>query len=430
MLDGWSYDGHTTGMQAIEQAQAIRTRKAAEIATQKRIAKRGSVWVVPSASHQGHYVVSNDVVNGMPTWECSCPDYALRGQPCKHVIAVEIVRHRQMPDGSTVTETMRVTYAQNWHAYNAAQVHEQEQFELLMRDLVSTVQAPPREGAGRPRLPLRDVIFGLGTKVFSTQSGRRADTDMRRAQASGLVAKAPSYNTLFRYMEDPEITPVLTSLIEQSALPLRGVESKFAVDSTGFANATYVRWFDEKWGKERSEKTWVKLHAMCGVKTHIVTSVVVTDMGGADCPQFKTLVKDAAKNFKLVEVSADKAYLSRENVALVDSLGAAPYIPFKDGTGTGITADNGTRAPHAELWRKLYHAFQFDRERFLRHYHARSNVESLFAMIKAKFGASIRSKSLAAQKNEALVKVLCHNVVTLNKAVYEHGINLTMGKVA
>lgn len=418
-------------MQTIEAGQAIRTRKATEIAKQKRIAKRGSVWVVPSASHQGHYVVSNDVVNGMPTWECSCPDYATRGQPCKHVIAVEIVRHREMPDGSTVTETMRVTYAQNWPAYNAAQVHEQEQFELLMRDLVSTVQAPPREGAGRPRLPLRDVIFGLGTKVFSTQSGRRADTDMRRAQASGLVAKAPSYNTLFRYMEDPEVTPVLTSLIEQSALPLRGVESCFAVDSTGFANSTYVRWFDEKYGTERSEKTWVKLHAMCGVKTHIVTSVVVTDMSGADCPQFKALVKDTAKNFKLVEVSADKAYLSRENVALVDSLGAAPYIPFKDGTGTGITADNGTRAPHAALWRKLYHAFQFDRERFLRHYHARSNVESLFAMIKAKFGASIRSKSLVAQKNEALVKVLCHNVVTLNKAVWELGLDPAMlGKVA
>jgi transposase len=411
-------------MQAIEQAIAIRTRKAKEIATQKRIAKRGSVWVVPSASHQGHYVVSNDVVNGMPVWECSCPDYALRGQPCKHVIAVEIVRHREMPDGSTVTETVRVTYAQNWHAYNAAQVHEQEQFGLLLRDLVSSVETPKHPGAGRPRLPLADVVFGCAMKVFSTQSGRRADTDIRRAKADGLVSKAPSYNTLFRYMEDPAITPVLTSLIEQAALPLRGIESVFAVDSTGFANATYVRWFDEKWGKERSEKTWVKLHAMCGVKTHVVTSVVVTDMSGADCPQFKQLVKDTAKNFRLVDVTADKAYLSRENIALCDELGATPFIPFKDGTGTGLVDARGMRAPHAEQWRKAYHVFQYDRERFLSHYHARSNVESLFAMIKAKFGASIRSKSLVAQKNEALVKVLCHNVVTLNKAVYEHGVAL------
>lgn len=407
-------------MQTVEQGQAIRTRKATEIAKAKRIAKRGSVWVVPSASHSG-------VVNGMPTWECSCPDYASRGQPCKHVIAVEIVRHREMPDGSTVTETVRVTYAQNWPAYNAAQVHEQERFELLLRDLCSGVSTVPHKGAGRPRIPLADVIFGNAMKVFSTQSGRRAQTDLRRAHAAGLVSKAPSYNTLFRYMEDPALTPVLTDLIEQTALPLRGVESQFAIDSTGFANATYVRWFDEKYGEERSMKTWVKLHAMCGTKTKIVTSVLVTDMSGADSPQFKALVESTAKNFKPVEVSADKAYLSRENVALVDSLGGTAYIPFKDGTGEGTTGRGGARAPHAALWRKLYHAFQYDRERFLTHYHRRSNVESLFAMIKAKFGANVRSKSLDAQKNEALVKVLCHNVVVLVGSVYELGLEPALG---
>lgn len=82
---------------------------------------------------------------------CSCPDYATRGQPCKHVIAVEIVRHREMPDGSTVTETMRVTYAQNWPAYNKAQVHEAEHFQLLLRDLCSDLVpmlgAPKAEAA-------------------------------------------------------------------------------------------------------------------------------------------------------------------------------------------------------------------------------------------------------------------------------------------
>ena len=46
-------------------------------------------------------------------------------------------------------------------------------------------------------------------------------------------------------------------------------------------------------------------------------------------------------------------------------------------------------------------------------YHKRSNVESTFSMIKAKFGDSLRSKCDVAMINEALCKILCHNVCCL-----------------
>jgi hypothetical protein len=56
------------------------------------------------------------------------------------------------PNGeATVTETRaaRVTYPQNWHAYNAAQSAEKELFCHLLRDLCSNVPGPER-GMGRP----------------------------------------------------------------------------------------------------------------------------------------------------------------------------------------------------------------------------------------------------------------------------------------
>lgn len=40
-------------------------------------------------------------------------------------------------------------------------------------------------------------------------------------------------------------------------------------------------------------------------------------------------------------------------------------------------------------------------------------------MIKAKFGASVRAKSDAAQKNEVLLKILCHNLAVLVQSIYE-----------
>ncbi len=64
----------------------------------------------------------------------------------------------------------------------------------------------------------------------------------------------------------------------------------------------------------------------------------------------------------------------------------------------------------------------FNREEFMVHYHKRSNVESTMSMIKGKFGDSLRSKSDVGQINEALSKILCHNICVLIQAEHELGI--------
>ncbi len=43
-------------------------------------------------------------------------------------------------------------------------------------------------------------------------------------------------------------------------------------------------------------------------------------------------------------------------------------------------------------------------------------------MIKAKFGQRLRSRTLTAQINEALCKVLCHNLCVVIQSVHELGI--------
>lgn len=64
----------------------------------------------------------------------------------------------------------------------------------------------------------------------------------------------------------------------------------------------------------------------------------------------------------------------------------------------------------------------FAREVFMLHYHKRSNVETTFSMIKAKFGERLRSKTAVAQTNEVLCKVLCHNLCCVIQSIYELGI--------
>jgi hypothetical protein len=64
-------------------------------------------------------------------------------------------------------------------------------------------------------------------------------------------------------------------------------------------------------------------------------------------------------------------------------------------------------------------ALPYHRAEFLQHYHKRSNIETTFHMIKSKFGQRLGSKSLTAQINEALCKVLCHNLCVVIQSMYE-----------
>jgi hypothetical protein len=73
----------------------------------------------------------------------------------------------------------------------------------------------------------------------------------------------------------------------------------------------------------------------------------------------------------------------------------------------------------------MWHFYNFNRESFLTHYHKRSNVETAFSMIKAKFDGSVRAKMPTAQVNEVLCKILCHNICVLIQSIFELGLEPT-----
>ena len=235
----------------------VREERGKRIAETCKIEKNKLGWKVPSQSGNGSYIVNLD--HGTPF--CTCPDYEKRQQPCKHIHAVEFfVQKETKQDGTeTLIRSMKVTCTQEWSAYDDAQMHEQERFVILLRDLCNGIEQPTQT-FGRPRLPLSDIVFAVAYKVYSTMSGRRFISDLREAETKELVTKFTSFASNARYLENPDLTPLLKTLIEQSASPLKAVETDFAVDSSGFSSTTYNRWFDHKWGKVRSEAKWVKAH--------------------------------------------------------------------------------------------------------------------------------------------------------------------------
>lgn len=72
----------------------------------------------------------------------------------------------------------------------------------------------------------------------------------------------------------------------------------------------------------------------------------------------------------------------------------------------------------------MHHFFKCNSEVFNVYYHKRSNVETIFSMIKSCFGERLRSKSERAQIDEAFIKVLCHNLCVVIQSIREPGLEV------
>lgn len=234
----------------------------------------------------------------------------MRRVRCKHLYAATYTLDRETTvtetttrlNGkatTTVTETVRTvkraTYAQNWPKYNQAATVEKSTFLRLLSDLCAGIDEP-KQTMGRPRLPLADVVFALALKTYSGLSGRRFMSDLTDACEKGYVSRPPRHTSLFHYLDMPELTPLLRDLITVSSLPLKAIEETFAIDSTGFGTSDKVSWFDRKHNRMIESAAWVKIHAMVGTATHIVTSVEVSGQDDHDYPFLPGLVSTSSRS--------------------------------------------------------------------------------------------------------------------------------------
>jgi len=313
----------------------------------------------------------------------------------------------------------------DWPSYNRAQTAEFHEFQYLLHDLCQMV-AEPAQARGRPRMPLADCLFAAASKVYWNQSARRVVAHLDLACERGYISRPLSFSKITGTLENPALTPIIKSLIMLSSRPLAAVEESIAFDSTGFTTANYTRYYEDIKGikdkdtkdiikKDRGTKEhdWVKVHIGCGVKTHVITGVVVKDRDAPDLKQLPELLGlTLSNNFSVKEVLCDAIYNSVNNQELIASIGATAYIPFN----SRLTGASGG------VFEKAYYYYQYHREEFLKHYHKRSNIEAVFRMINAKFGKYVRSKTNDARVNEVLLKLLCHNICCLIQSMYELGI--------
>ena len=343
---------------------------------------------VPSQSGRGDYIVSIDEDGRF----CTCPDYALRQKDCKHLLAVQFRALREsaasgavaaeikaitaatatsrpkaqpistvnmgieieddgdatgpvassVPEEEAVVEEnkgkkKRPTYQRDWRKYDASKEYEEENFEVLLADIASLVRQPAYE-FGRPQLLLSDVVYSLVRKAYGGQSRRIVMSSLRRAEEKRLITKAPSQGSISKYLERVALTPILKHLIQQSTLPLWGLDNGvYATDATGFRTSVYNRWFEHKWEegqeskevKERKKRQWIKAHCVFGTTTKVVTAVEVSNGTEADTNYLQDLTKATLSEHEVIDMCVDLGYLDNDHYEFMDSLNINLWMPFK-----------------------------------------------------------------------------------------------------
>lgn len=136
-----------------------------------------------------------------------------------------------------------------------------------------------------------------------------------------------------------------------------------------------------------------------------IVSFDITKGTRGDAPILKKLIRGMPKGV-VGDFCADSAYLSRDICNMVATLKKIPYIKPKKNT---IRNSKGSAS-----WKKMVTLFQDNQDEFDRHYHKRSLVESVFAVLKGIFGNNLSSKNKLVQRKELALRVICYNIRVVN----------------
>ena len=296
-------------------------------------------------------------------------------------------------------------------AYDLGQNAEKDGFLKLLAELCQGIEEPP-PSTGRPRMPMRDMVYSVVHKVYSLFSYRRHTRELKEAKARGYINQLPEFSTVCRYMRNFNLTHILMDLVAASAIPMRDIDTRMASESTDFLTCHFVRWFNHLWGGETNTRERLKVDLDYGVGAKIVSAVAIPGWQARDTNFFEPLPDRTVAHFDPESLTADPARPNNKNEHWAMLEGVVPFIPFKSKTSIPTDESNS-------VWAAMHQFFRYNKGQL----HYRSNVESAGRMIKDKFGDSLRSKNYISQVNETLAKVLSHNIVENHKTAVMLGLD-------
>jgi len=171
------------------------------------------------------------------------------------------------------------------------------------------------------------------------------------------------------------------------------------VDSSGIRTDKKSSWFCFRIKKEISKKDCDKLHLAVCLDLLLILNWRITAWRKNDSPFLIILLKPF---YLLKIVLADKGYLSRINFQFVSDKKGALFIPFKK---------NSTAKPKSHpAWKTNFNLWKKFNTIYMGIYHQRSKIESVFSVIKKRFGDKTDCKSCLMRRKEIALRLIAYNL--------------------
>jgi hypothetical protein len=206
----------------------------------------------------------------------------------------------------------------------------------------------------------------------------------------GLGTKCATYNALWYAMNRIPLAlwqRVLAATASQKSYIL-------AIDGTGMSRSLASPYYYWRIDKPYPVEIPLKLSICVDTKTKKIVALRLRATKAHDIKDAKYLLKRSPQATWLV---ADKGYDANWLHEYCQHIGMTAVIPMRK---KGKSRHN--------RWNLRRHNQQFLN---YKRYHRRSIVESVFKAIKTKFGASIASHKISAQRAEAYCAAIAHNII-------------------
>jgi hypothetical protein len=205
----------------------------------------------------------------------------------------------------------------------------------------------------------------------------------------------PHFTTLHKFFKRFS-TRLFEKVLVQTIRQFDILDARVAIDSSGYSSHHISKYYVWRIKGGTKRRFFMKDSIVVDTDRQIILSNYSRIAPSHDNIDFKPLIKKTRKRTDIVLVTADKGYDDESNHMLVRSMNATSIIPVREW--------QHSRPRTGRYRKKMFHSFN------KKEYGHRNKSETVFFVIKRKFGEELSSRLTVLKKKEIKMKNIVYNL--------------------